>query len=293
VEFNAEGRLVYAVDDNPEKGDIDVYDAVNDTLQDPPQSVSADAVGANAADVVSDSNADIPYAAGNDDENLYATDVGASSDTAINKGKKPKLKKKGTRFALRPWPPASLSGDLILAADDGSEEIIGVDSNGNTETLAQPGDGCDGVAGVKDVDGDGALEMVFVDSSQQIRYLEQDGTVTKVPNGGVGSSNSTGFGSPADCGTGIEIPFVDESNNVALVDYQGNKTTLAHGVAKKSAIAPVDIDGDGTLEFTYISDDDGTIRYIDEVYGSNTQETLYVDGSTVTPLEKVGLNSGT
>jgi len=290
VEFNAEGRLVYAVDGNPKKGDIKVYDAVNDTLQDPAQSVSAAVVGANAADIVGDSNADIPFAAKNDNRNVYATDVGSGSDTAINKGNQPKLKKQKTRFALRPWPDSSLSGDLILAADNGSSEIIGVDANGNTESLATPGDGCDGV---KDIDGDGDLEMVFVDGSQQIRYLEQDGTVSKVQNGGVGSNNSTGFGSPADFGNGVEIPFVDGSNNVALVDYQGNKTTLAHGVAKKSAIAPVDIDGDGTLEFTYISDDDGTIRYIDEVYGSNTQETLYVDGSTVTPLEKVGLNSGT
>lgn len=296
VKFKAGAQLVYAVNDNP-KADIRVYDAVNNNLSDPPQTTAADVVGANAADIVSDGNADIPYAAQKDKRQVYATDVGAATDTAIQKGKKPQLKKKKTRLALRPWPPASLSGNLILAADKNSSRIVGVDADGNTEIIANPGNGCGGVAGVKDIDGDGDLEMVFVDGSQQIRYLEQDGTTVKVQNGGVGSNNSTGFGAPAEFPGGPsrpEIPFIDGSQNVALVTHDGTKTVLnSNGVAKKAAVAPVDIDGDGLLEFMFLGNSSGQIKYIDDVRAGNSVRTLQVNGSPVTPLEKVGLNSGT
>lgn len=298
VEFNSGGQLVYAVN----KGDIRVYDAVNDTIIDPQesQSVGADIIGANAADIVGDGDADIPYLSKSNDP-VYTTTV--DDDTAtINlqplkngkKNKAPKLKVQKTRIALRSWPPSSLNGALILTADNNSSKIIGVENSGATEEIANPSNGCGGVAGVADIDGDGNDELVFVDSSQQIRYLEQNGTTKKVSNGGVGSNNSTGFGPPADFdGDGVpEIPFIDGSQNPALVTAGGIKTVLnSSGVAKKAAIAPVDLDGDGELEFAFLGNSSGNIKYIDDVTGSNTIKTLRPN-NPITPLEKVGLNSG-
>lgn len=303
VKFKAAGQLVYAVDTPNQQADIRAYDAVNDVLNTPPQSVQADVVGANAADIVGGGNAEIPFASENN-KDVHATWVSAGSDRALGKAKQPTLKKQKTRFALRPWPPSSFSGPIVLAADSNASRIVGIAPDGTTEIIANPGNGCGGVAGVKDIDGDGSLEMVFVDSSQQIRYLEQDGTTTKVQNGGVGSNNSTGFGSPAvfpgspTLSDLPEIPYIDGSNNVALVTYDGTKTVLAQGVAKKAAIAPVDIDGDGDLEFAFLGSS-GRIKYIDNIRGqtnsntSNNIKTLQVNGSPVTPLGKVGLNSGT
>ncbi|PSP95511.1 hypothetical protein BRC91_02355 [Halobacteriales archaeon QS_4_62_28] len=312
VEFKAAAQLVYAVDTDNQDGDIRVYDAVNDVLNKPPQSVQADVIGANAADILSGSDADIPFASKkNNNKDVHATWVNASSDKKLGKGEEPKLKKQKTRLALRPWPDSSLSGPLVLAADKDASQIVGIDSNGNTDIIASPPNGCDGVAGVRDIDGDSSLELVFVDSSQQIRYLEQDGTTTKVPDGGVGSDNSTGFGSPAvfpgspdsDSDTPSnrpEIPYIDGSNNVALVTHDGTKTILKNGGAKKAAIAPIDVDGDGDLEFAFLGSSSGEIKYIDNIRGetdstspSNETKTLQVDGSSVKPLEKVGLNSGT
>jgi hypothetical protein len=297
VEFNSGGQLVYAVGSGSGNGNIRVYDAVNDVVNDPPQTADADVVGANAADIVSGSDADIPYLTkgGNNSKDILATWVGASSDKIISKGKKPKLKKQKTRLTLSKWPPASLSGNLVLSADNNSSKIIAIDGNGNTETLASPGNGCGGVAGVADIDGDGSVELVFIDSSQQMRYLEQNGNTVKISNAGVGSNNSTGFGPPVDFdsdGT-IEIPFIDGSQNPAVVTASGNKTILnSSGVAKKAAVAPVDIDDDGTPEFMFLGNSSGNIRYVDDVLGSNTVKTLQINGSPVTPLEKVGLNSG-
>lgn len=305
VKFKSAAQLVYAVDTNNQDGDIRVYDAVNDVLNKPPQSVKADAIGAKATNFVGDGNADIAFVSENDDD-VYATWEGASGDIALSKGTSPSLKKQGTRLTVRPWPPSSLSGPLVLAADSNAEEIVGIDSNGDTDTIATPDNGCGGVAGVQDIDGDGKLELVFVGSSQQIRYLEQDGTTTKVQNGGVGANNSTGFGSPAvfpgsPSGTSSdlpEIPFIDGSNNVALVTYDGTKTVLASGAAKKAAIAPIDIDGDGDLELAFLGSSNGKIKYVDNIRGktsssspSNETKTLQVNGSSVAPLEKVGLNS--
>ena len=307
VKFNSAGQLVYAVDADTQQGDIRVYDAVNDVLNKPPQSVKADAIGAKAANFVGDRNADIAFVSRNDDD-VYATWEGASGDIALGKGTNPSLKKQKTRLALRPWPPSSLSGPLVLAADSNSN-IVGIDGDGDTDTIASPSDGCGGVAGVKDIDGDGELELVFVSSSQQIRYLEQDqdGTTTKVQNGGVGANNSTGFGSPAvfpgSPGSGTssdlpEVPYIDGSNNVALVTYDGTKTVLASGEAKKAAIDPTHIDGDGDLELAFLGFNSGEIKYVDNIRGetdstslSNETKTLQVNGSPVVPLEKVGLNS--
>ena len=305
VKFKSAAQLVYAVNADIQKGDMRVYDAVNDVLNKPPQSVKADAIGAKATDFVGDRNADIAFVSKGSTD-VYATWEGANGDIALGKDKKPKLRKKKTRLTLRTWPPSSLSGALVLAADSNSN-IVGIDGNGDTDTIATPPNGCDGVAGVKDIDGDGNLELVFVGSSQQIRYLEQDGTTTKVQNGDVGSSSSTGFGSPAvfpgSPGSGTssnlpEIPYVDGSNNVALVTYDGTKMVLASGVAKKAAIAPIDIDGDGDLEFAFLGSSNGKIKYVDNIRGetnstrpSNETKTLQVNGSSVVPLERVGLNS--
>jgi hypothetical protein len=293
VEFKSGGQLVYAVG----SGDIRVYDAVNDIENDPPNSSDADVIGANAADIVEGADADIPYLTkgGSNKKDILATYVGASADVSIQKGNKPKLKKQKTRLTLAKWPPATLSGNLILAADGNSSKIIAIDSNGNDEVIANPSNGCGGVSGVADIDGDGSDELVFVDSSQQMRYLEQNGNTVKISNAGVGSNNSAGFGPPVDFNDDgvIRIPFIDGSQNPAVVTASGTKTILnSSGIAKKAAIAPVDIDGDGDPEFMFLGNSSGKIKYIDDVLGSNTVKTLQVDGSPVTPLVKVGLNSG-
>lgn len=290
VRFDAGGQLVYAI-----SGQINVYDAVNDNLITPAQTQDAEVVGANAVDIVDDSNADLPYLDNNSD--IYATWAGASSDQAILTKNNLNLKKSKTRLSTGRWPPAeNLSGDLILSADKNSKTIIGIDADGSTEELYEPENGCGGIAGSRDIDADGDLEIVFVDGSQQLRYLEQTGsglTTQKIENASVGSNNSTGFGPPVEFDNGIEIPFIDGSNNPALVDYEGNKTVLnGTGPAKKAAVAPVDIDGDDEFEFMFLGVDEGKIRYIDDVGGTNTIKTLQINGSAVTPDEKIGLNSG-
>ena len=290
------GLLVYAVKTSQSNGDIRVYNPATDTVSNPPQSRPASALG-DTADIVGDGTVDIPYLTKQGKNRVYATTVGESSDTQIPKqnSTKPKIDpNKPTRIAVGEWQPAGLSGKLILAGSN-QGNIAGVNADGNAEVIARPGNGCTAVMGVADVDDDGNNEIIFFDGSQEIRYLNQDGSTEKVPTGGVGSNNGSGIGPPADFdGDGVpRVPFIDDSQNPALITGDGVITRLnKNGVARKAGIAPVDIDADGDLELVFFGNDEGKIQYVDDVLGSNTIETLKVEGSTVSPEEKIGLGFG-
>jgi phosphotransferase system HPr-like phosphotransfer protein len=294
--------LIYALKNPPSdpssNGSIRVYNPATDTVRDPPQTRPASALG-DTADIVGDSTVDIPYLTKQGSNRVYATTVGESSDTQIPKSNstKPKIKPQRTRIAVGEWQPADLSGKLILAKSKIKDDtvIAGVDADGNAEVIAQPENGCTAVMGVADVDDDGSDEIIFLDGSSAIRYLNQDGSTEKVPTGGVGSNNGRGIGPPADFdGDGVpRVPFIDGSQNPALTTGDGVITRLnKNGVARKAGVAPVDIDADGDLELVFFGNDEGKIQYVDDVLGSNTIETLKVEGSTVSPEEKIGLGFG-
>ena len=290
------GLLIYAVKTSQSNGDIRVYNPATDTVSNLPQSRPASALG-DTADIVGDSTVDIPYLTKQGSNRVYATTVGKSSDTKIPKSNstKPQIRSnKPTRIAVGEWQPADLPGKLILAKSKikGDIVIAGVDADGNAEVIAKPGNGCTAVMGVADVDDDGSDEIIFFDGSQEIRYLNQDGSTEKVPTGGVGSNNGSGIGPPADFdGDGVpRVPFIDGSQNPTLITSDGAKTRLnKNGVAKKAGVAPVDIDADGDLELLFFGNSEGKIQYIDDVLGKNTVKTLKINGSTVKPELKIGL----
>jgi len=292
VEFKSSGRLVYALD-----GDIRVYDAVKDEEVAAPESHNADVIGANAVNFTDPTdNADIAYASSGTN-GMFTTEVNAVSDNTVRDTSPSDhgINKQKTRFAVDKWPKSSRDEFMIFYADAGNSSIYGMYADGDIEKIATPSNNVAGVSGVTDIDGDGSVEMVFVDGSQQLRYLNTDGSVTGLGNGGIGSNNSAGFGPPADFGKGIEIPFIDGGNNAAVIGSDNKKTTLtSNGPAKKAAVAPVDVDNDDELEFCFLGVDEGKIMYIDDVYGNNSIETLKIgENDTVkSPDESVALNSG-
>lgn len=300
------GQLVYAVKNSPSNGDIRVYDPVNGTVNDLPQSESASAIG-DGADIVGGSAADIPYLSKQGSNRIYATTVGNSEDTKIPKSNstKPKIRTSNTRrIAIGEWPPAKkLSGKLILAGSN-KKNIAGVDADGNPEVIAElgNGNGCSDVLGVADIDGDGSDEIIYSNTSQQIYYLNQDedDSTEEIPNAGAGAnSGGVGIGPPADFnGDGVpRVPFIDGSNQVALITADGIKTTVTGEVAQKAGITPVDIDDDGNLELAFFGNttggdkNKGKIRYVDNVLKSNQSLVTLTtsDGSTISPNRKIGL----
>ena len=298
VSSNPPGGLVYAIG-----GDVRVYDAVEDEELDPPNSTNADVIGSSAADFTAGDNADIAFAS-TSKAGMYSTEVDANSENEI-KGESPSdhsILKQNTRFALARWPGIDDTNStgvepneyVILYASKG-EDIFAMDADGNTEKIESPSNGAAGVAGVADIDPDNKKKMVFLDSSQGLRYLNQNGSIRKM-GVQVGSDSSAGFGPPASFEnfSNVQVPFIDGSSVPSLVDYDKNKTTLA-GNSKKAACAPFDVDDDGKLEFVFI-DSDGNIAYVDDVGGSDTVKKLEIggiDGNTRTPDPSAGLNSGT
>ncbi|PSQ14279.1 hypothetical protein BRD02_09890 [Halobacteriales archaeon QS_8_69_73] len=310
VSSDPPGGLVYAIG-----GDVRVYDAVEDEELDPPNSTDADIIGASAAHFAAGDNADIAFASNEDGSvnGIYSTEINATSENEIKSGSPSgtNIRSGNARFALAMWPGIDSTNDtgvnsnehVILYASEG-KDVFAMDADGNTEKIMS--NGATGVAGVADIDDDNKKEMVFLDGSQQLRYLNQDGSTSKIANGGVGSNNSTGFGPPASFEnfSNVQVPFIDGSNQPSLVDYDGTKTTLINSdVAKKAACAPFDVDDDGKLEFVFIGSGDpynGSIAYVDDVGGSNDDKELVIgDGVnggtnvTRTPDEPAGLNSGT
>ena len=297
------GGLVYAIG-----GDVRVYDAVEDEELDPPNSTGPDVIGASMTDFTAGPNADIAFATSN---GMHLTEV-AGSEENIGSPDHGILREK-TRLALAKWPGIDDSNGtgvkpdeyVIVYADSNEGGLYAMDADGNTEEIESLGEGTVGAAGVADIDNDGEKEMVFLDGSKKFRYLNQDGTTSKMGDIQVGSNNSTGFGPPASFEnfSNVQVPFIDGSTQPSLVDYKGNTTTLAGEVAKKATCAPFDVDNDGKLEVVFIGSDDSydeNIAYIDDVGGSSNDKELVIgDGVnggnnvTRTPDVSAGLNSGT
>lgn len=172
----------------------------------------------------------------------------------------------------------------ILYANDTRTGLYGAeDPSGPSTELHTSGNGVESVAGVADIDGDGKDELVFGDNSQQLRYVDDNGTEVKISNGGFGANTGVGIGTPRDFdGDGkARVPFVDGSNNLKLVDASGNVTVVIDSNTQsvdKTSVAVTDWDDDGELEIMFLSG--GELYYADDVTsgGDPVKVTADLDG---------------
>lgn len=282
-----------------DNGNLQLYDSSVDTETAVQNSDNVQVIG-DAGNIVGGSNPDVPYVTQKSE--AYATELNGNTNQLVYAGRQGNtgvsIKKSTSRLTIGEWPPSSFSGDIVLTPDKNAAEIIAINPDGDPnnagavqESIATLGNGCSGVVAIADIDDDGSVEIVFVDGSQQLRYLEQNGSSgVAISNGGIGTNNGHGVGYPADFGQNkLEIPFVDGSNNPAIVDVDGNKTTLGSGIAAKAPVAPVDIDGDYDTEFVFFDSNTGEVNYIDDIRDGNTVNTLLVEGSAITPDQGPGL----
>ena len=184
-------------------------------------------------------------------------------------------KQSKSALAVGRW---NTSAPTVLFVDSKKDQIYRVNETGNVTAVANPDNGAQAVVGIGDIDGDGADELVFVDGSQAIRYVNPgDGTSRTFSKAydGAGSNNGVGVGAPADFdGDGVDsVPIVDGSNQVRLVTASGAGRPLTDGVAAKSPLAPGDIDRDGDSEIVFYGTDGG-ISYVDNVSTNPVVEDL-------------------
>lgn len=234
----------------------------------------AEALGPPNADLTGDGSVDLPYVK---DGDLRLVDSAGNSRTLVTNGASSDPDTDKTLLAVGAWNGSPAS---VFYVDGDESTIHRVDADGSTEEVATPSNGASAVSGIGDIDGDNTEEFIFVDSSQQIRYIEPSGTVEKLANGGVGSNNGMGIGQPHDFdddGT-VRIVNVDGSNNVRLSSGAESDITFESTSARKGPVTVGDVDGDGVSEIVYVSKDNRYLKYVDDPLGSATIETL-TDGN--------------
>jgi hypothetical protein len=245
------------------------------------------ALGPKTVDFDGDGPTDIPYLA--DASSLMLVDGNDGSPREIDIGSAQADTQK-TALSVGSWDGSPTS---VFYAGDGHSTIYRVAPSGNPVAVASPGNGVNVVLGSGDIDGDGTAELAFADGSQTIRYLEPGGSIHSTGQT-AGSSNNIGAARPVDLdGDGTAtVPIVDGSNQILLVDSDGVDETIITGSddeqAAKSHIAVADIDGDGESEIVYLENNDSPadLRYVDDVGGSNTFESVYDDSGDRIPGDK-------
>lgn len=254
------------------------------------------ALGPSSEDLTGDGTNDMPYIDSNGNLKLLNGTGGTQTLVPDSDGSSPAESK--TLMAVGQWNGSDTS---VFYADDNNDALYRVDDSGSTTEVVDPGDGAQGVLGTGDIDDDGTRELIFSDGSQQVQYLESDGSVTKLSGGGVGSNNGLGVGRPPDFdGDGtVRALVVDGSNRVKLVgDAEPTKTfdtdssTNVKTNAKKAPLTATDVDNDGTDEIVYIGNDDGKLKYVDDPLGNPTIEFLKdEDGNKISGDDNLGVVS--
>ncbi|MGB9986936.1 PKD domain-containing protein [Salarchaeum japonicum] len=237
------------VDDST--GNVTLATESGDTID---MGVTADVVGA-AKDLDGDYYAEVPYVTSNGA--LYVIDrTGEKKQLASNAKTNPT----GSSGAVAKFAVGDLNGDgtraVFFANDDNT--LQKVTYNGTPQTV---GTGYDAhsVAGVADVTGDGAAELVFV-QGEQFHYYNSSGVVQK----SFGPNQPGEIAAPRDFNNdGVaRLLYVDGNKNLQLAYMNGTETTLTSD-AKKVPVAAVNWTGDETLEALYFSSNSAnTIKYV-------------------------------
>jgi hypothetical protein len=201
-------------------------------------------------------------------------------------------KKQKTFMTVGTWDGSDPS---VFYAGSGASKIYRVDASESPTVVSNPSNGVGAVVDIGDIDGDSDTELVFVDGSQQVRYLNRDGTIVKLNNAGVGSNNALGAGELIQYNGKTWILIVDGSQNIALVtDDGGNqKRTVLSNSAVKAPITVADVDDDEDTEIVYIDKSSKKLRYVNNPLRGNqtTEPLLDADGNKIRVRPDTGVVS--
>ena len=245
-----------------------------------------------ASDVDSDGTTEVPYVDGSG--NVRLVTPGGSERVLVDSSDVGAVEQSKTRLAVGTWNGSVQS--VFFAAD--SDKIYRAAPGGSPTEVATLGNSVDGVVGPADIDGDSTAELVFVDGSQTIRYLEDDGTTGTADGLTAGSSTGVGGGSVADYdGDGAtEVAVVNGGNDIYIADASGSDKVESGDVdgssapdARQSPPTAADVDGDDSPELVYLGNDDGKLKYLDSIGGTGdidieflTDTSGRIDGDVAT-----------
>lgn len=234
--------------------------------------------GPPEVDYIDDGTNDLPVVDGRG--HLLVTNEAGDMEKLIHSSDSESPKKTKSIIGVFNWKSY---GSIFYAGQDG--KIYSVGSSGSPTSVANPSNGVDGIVDSGDIDNDNNDELLFVDSSQQLRYINQDSSISALSGIQVGSNNGLGVNSGAVDFDGdgiVRIPVVNGGNDIVLVGDSEPDVTISGVNAMKAPIATVDGDGDGKEEIFYTDKDSGKIKFVDNVLSTpSTSFLLDKDGNKV------------
>ena len=251
----------------------------------------ASALGPADVDLTGDGTDDTPFVEGGDA--VVVTNATNGTTTLADDGDVPgTIEGSKTRLAVGAWDG---SPESVFFVNENHDTLYRVTASGSPVAVATPGNGVQAVSGLGDVDGDGDDELVFADASQQLRYLEPDGSTATLEDGQTGSNVGVGAGAVTDLdGDGVaSVVAVDGNNDLKIAGASsaegGEGTTVITAAdAEKSPPTVADVDDDGDDEIVFIGRANGKVKYVDDVGGSNDVAYLQDDGG-----DRIDGSSGT
>lgn len=232
-----------------------------------------------ASDIDADGTVEVPYVDGSGNVRLVTDD--GSERLLVDSSTLGSVETSKTRLAVGTWDGSAQS--VFFAYD--SNKIYRAAPGGSPVEVATLGNSVDGVIGPADIDGDSSDELVFIDGSQTIRYLEADGTTETTDGITAGSSTGVGGGSVADYdGDGAqEVAIVNGGNDIYVADASGSDKVESSDVdgssapsARQSPPTAADVDGDDSPELAYLGNDDGKLKYLDNIDGPGDIEIEFL-----------------
>jgi hypothetical protein len=248
---------------------------------------AVDAFGSFTVDIDGDGTKEIPYV---DNGNLKAVNSSGNTETLVSDTSPSNPDTDKTRLATGAWKTSDAS---VYYVNENHNTIYRVSSGGSVSKIATLSNGANAVSGIDDIDGDNQDELIFADGSQQLRYIDKDGSVSEIQNGAVGSNNGIGVGGTLDSdsdGT-ARVVTIDGSNKVRLVGVSETDKVFSSTSAAKSPPAVADVDDDNSKEIVYLSSN-GNIRYIDKFQSQPTLKDLKdSQGDTISGSKSLGVVS--
>lgn len=217
----------------------------------------------------------VPIVDGNSDLELVAAD---GTRTALDVSGQKTARGKKAMLGTATWNGHPTS---VYYPGGNESKLFRVEPGGKSKRVSKPSNGVKAALGAGDLRDDGTTEFCFVDGSATVRYIVPSGKNNErdIRTTGVspGSNNNFGAGSPvAVDGYGVVIPAVNGSGAPGLLGPDGwvEKSLTSGTPAAKCPVHACDFDGDGAVELLFVGSADGTLRYVDDVGGSNDVKTV-------------------
>jgi predicted ribosomally synthesized peptide with SipW-like signal peptide len=251
------------------------------------------AIGPGTRDFNDNGSNDIPFLKNKNSLRLIDSQDASARKTNLSQGGGPKADIQKTTLAVGTWQGSEQS---VFFTGKGNVKIYRVTPGGSPSLVVDPDQGVSAVLGPADIDADGSDELLFVDDSKVVKYVESDESIVSTEQI-VGSSNNVGAGPPTRINGNVRVPIVDDGNKVHLIGANGITSTLITGdqdaQAAKSALTATDIDDDGAPEVVYIDNSSTELKYIDDITGAKSIKTVTDQtGDPITADKKRGVLPG-